>query len=81
MKYYIEELQEPSDVRPVPCVPTFHDLVHVAEASAEHYFQNGGWECKWPLTFVIIGDEGEETRFEVSLEMTPVFSGKEVKAK
>lgn len=49
------------------------DWEYVAETCAEDFRSNhDGWDCTWPLTFVIkIGDEIRA--FSVELEFDPVY--------
>ena len=51
------------------------DVEDIAAEAAEDYFRNhDGWECDWPLTFVIF-DGGEVIgKCEVELEHNPSFS-------
>lgn len=57
------------------------DLKYVAEEAAEDYFhEHDGWECNWPLEFLILDITGKELGlFEVDMEAKPDFHAAKVK--
>ena len=43
--------------------------------AAENFWDNhDGWECSWPLDFVIYQDGEEKGTFSVEVESSPTFS-------
>lgn len=51
-------------------------LMSVAHRCAEDFHgEHDGYECSWPLTFVLFNDEQTKLgEYEVELESAPVFS-------
>jgi len=56
------------------------DIEHVAKQAAENYHSNhDGWECSWPLTFIIWDLEGIELgRFSVDRDYDPIFYARQI---
>lgn len=51
-----------------------------AEAASDFYSKHDGWECSWPLEFVILREDGSEVgTYSVERESEPVFYAYEVK--
>lgn len=45
-----------------------------SQAASEFRFLRNGWECSWPLEFVILREDGSEVgRYSVDRESEPVF--------
>jgi hypothetical protein len=77
LKYYIAEyVTQPSD----------HDLIDIADddncghdhetaenAAENHFSHHDGWESSWPLTFVLVEDDGSTSSWVVELESVPQF--------
>ena len=51
------------------------DLFDAAEiCAADFHSQHDGWECEWPLTFIIYRDGVELGRLLVHRDTEPVFN-------
>lgn len=51
-----------------------------AEAASDFHSNHDGWECSWPLEFVILREDGSEVgRYLVERESEPVFYASRVK--
>ena len=51
------------------------DHATIAELVAEHYFDGGGWESKWPLVFTLHSEEDGPAlaKFDIEMETRPHF--------
>jgi len=81
MKWYVEKHSDADDPEDFPArikVPAQIDE-RTVELLADWYHAEGGWECRWPLVFVIIDDEGVKHRFEVERHTVPEFEACELK--
>ena len=81
MKYFYAVLEIDPDLndRYGPVAQHFGEE-STAEVAAEHFHDaHDGWECSWPLTFVLFNArEEEEFRAVVEREYSPVFSARKV---
>ena len=50
----------------------------LAEKAALHYFNDGGYEASWPVTFDIYIDGDLDGRYEIEQEAVPVFYAKKL---
>lgn len=66
MDYYVKDFEDIFDSRPIPKGGTS------AEDAAKHFRDEG--DAGWPLTFVLIDENGERTFWLVSLIDNPSFS-------
>ena len=78
MKYFIDDHETIEDAITIPGsegTDATSGLLWAAEDAAEdHHTNHDGWECSWPLAFVILDDELNELgRFSVDREMLPQF--------
>ena len=85
MKYYIKDYGERvDDARTVPKCGKYEyteleELGEAAEAAADEYHTNRGWEASWPIVFTMVMDDGVEIDVIVERDYNPVFSGTKVK--
>ena len=55
------------------------ELEWAAETAAQDYYGNhDGWECKWPLMFVIFRDDQEVCRMWIELDWEPRFDARDM---
>ena len=79
MKYYIENVDEPTDARDFPGVNKKlfdSDIAALACSAAEYgWAKHGLWELSsWPYTVVVLDEDGSEIcRRSVRMEMMPEF--------
>jgi hypothetical protein len=46
----------------------------IADDAAQDYFnEHDGWESSWPLTIVVVLQDGTERKFSVDMESVPRF--------
>lgn len=71
--------QSPEDAYKLPA-QWCDDPSDAAEEAADDYHRNhDGWECTWPVLFVIVMPDGSEHRFSVQRDVEPVFTASKVK--
>lgn len=60
--------------------PFTEDSDYAASDAAEHYWDTGGWECSWPITFTIYATEDGPAagRFKVEMEAIPSFTAYQI---
>lgn len=56
------------------------DPESAAQEAAQLFWDGGGWECSWPVTFTIYATEDGPAlgRFRVEMEAIPSFSAYEI---
>lgn len=53
-----------------------------SECAEDFHTHHDGWDCSWPIEFVILREDGSEVgRYTVERESEPVFYAYEVKEK
>lgn len=78
MKYYVPNVCGDKD-NPIEFYSKY-DGEFAAEIAAKHFHdQCDGWESIWPLTFVLVYDDGREESFIVERDWEPVFMQKKKK--
>lgn len=76
MRYYRLGYQDPSDAYILPGSQREwikHDSMTAEEAAEDYHQRHDGWEASWPITIVLVDDEGVESRWSVDRGMSPVF--------
>lgn len=89
MRYFIEEYSgghadqpDDDDMYKLPDDDNCGHDYETAENAAEHFLRkHNGWESQWPLTFVLVEDDGSKSSWTVDMESVPQFHASRKKPK
>ena len=75
MHYYLPHLEGRDATYALPEHSDYGHCAMTAEEAAEDFFFNhDGWELRtWPITIVLVGADGAESRWRVQREDHPQF--------
>lgn len=75
MKYYVEEHSGPEDAFDYPKnLDDRWDRYTAQDLAQDYHNEHDGWESSWPLTFVLLDDDGtKKARYSIEREVEPVF--------
>jgi hypothetical protein len=81
LKYYVPDRHDPADAIELPknYHPSSNPVDFVEQAAAHYHNQRSGWDAHWPVIFVVVAEDGTETKWDVDRIPVPQFEAIQIK--